>query len=171
MLTDWDDDDPLLRNNPTVRQERTVVLKGLFTLEELKVSSPIRLYGNADLVRLTLAIQEDVEAILDIKEDVRNECNKIGEVTNVVLYDLEPEGVVTVKFAQPEDAQTCVTVCCVCPFSSLTSLPVHYLLRHSLLSQFSSLSVWYSLTLILFSAHGWSILRWHSDQGLHPSGT
>jgi hypothetical protein len=41
LLTDWDDDDPLLRNNLTVRQERTVVLKGLFTLEELKVSLPI----------------------------------------------------------------------------------------------------------------------------------
>ncbi|KAJ5883717.1 Splicing factor U2AF-associated protein 2 [Penicillium subrubescens] len=88
LLTDWDDDDPLLRNNLIVPQERTVVLKGLFTLEELK---------------------EDVEAILDIKEDVRTECSKIGEVTNVVLYDLEPEGVVTVKFAQPDDAQACVT--------------------------------------------------------------
>ncbi|KAJ5450066.1 Splicing factor U2AF-associated protein 2 [Penicillium daleae] len=87
LLTDWDDDDPLARNNIPVRQDRTVVLKGLFTLEEL---------------------QTDVEAILDIKDDVRTECSKIGEVTNVVLYDLEPAGVVTVRFAQPEDAQTCV---------------------------------------------------------------
>jgi HIV Tat-specific factor 1 len=118
-LTDWDDDDPLLRNNPTVRQERTVVLKGLFTLEELKVSPPIRSLQECESRTLTLAIKEDVEAILDIKEDVRNECSKIGEVTNVVLYDLEPEGVVTVKFAQPDDAQACVTVCYFCSCSSL----------------------------------------------------
>lgn len=38
LLTDWDDDDPLARNNIPVRQDRTVVLKGLFTLEELQVS-------------------------------------------------------------------------------------------------------------------------------------
>jgi hypothetical protein len=64
--------------------------------------------------RLTRAVQEDVEAILDIKEDVRDECTKIGEVTNVVLYDQEPEGVVTVKFTQPDDAQECIRVRCFC---------------------------------------------------------
>ncbi|KAF7713317.1 Uncharacterized protein PECH_004221 [Penicillium ucsense] len=88
LLTDWDDDDPSLQVRAATNQDRTVVLKHLFTLEELK---------------------NDVEAILDIKEDVRTECTKIGEVTNVVLYDQEPEGVVTVKFAQAEDAQECVT--------------------------------------------------------------
>lgn len=59
---------------------------------------------------LTGLMKDDVEAILDIKEDVRTECAKIGEVTNVVLYDQEPEGVVTVKFAQAEDARECVAV-------------------------------------------------------------
>ncbi|EPS25742.1 hypothetical protein PDE_00678 [Penicillium oxalicum 114-2] len=87
LLTDWDDDDPSQKVRAVTNQDRTVVLKHLFTLEELK---------------------DDVEAILDIKEDVRTECAKIGEVTNVVLYDQEPEGVVTVKFAQAEDARECV---------------------------------------------------------------
>lgn len=47
---------------------------------------------------------------MDIKEDIRDECAKVGEVTNVVLYDKEPEGVVSVRFADPESARQCVKV-------------------------------------------------------------
>lgn len=32
-------------------------------------------------------------------------------MTNVVLYDKEPEGVVSVRFAEPEAARQCVQVC------------------------------------------------------------
>lgn len=56
-------------------------------------------------------MQEDAAAILDIKEDIRDECSKIGEVTNVVLYDKEPDGVVSVRFADADAARQCVKVC------------------------------------------------------------
>jgi len=46
--------------------------------------------------------------LLDLKEDVREECSTLGEVTNVVLYDTEPDGVMTVKFRDPISAQACV---------------------------------------------------------------
>jgi hypothetical protein len=55
-------------------------------------------------------VQEDPAAILDIKEDIRDECSKLGDVTNVVLYDKEPDGVVTVRFSDPEGARQCVRV-------------------------------------------------------------
>ncbi|KAH8119501.1 hypothetical protein DFH11DRAFT_1540309 [Phellopilus nigrolimitatus] len=50
--------------------------------------------------------------LLDLKEDVREECSTLGEVTNVVLYDVkeEPEGIMTVKFRDPISAQACVLV-------------------------------------------------------------
>lgn len=48
--------------------------------------------------------------MLEIKEDIRDECSKIGEVTNVILYDLETEGVVTVRFKEPAAALLCVKV-------------------------------------------------------------
>lgn len=54
--------------------------------------------------------QEDPAAILDIKEDIRDECSKLGEVTNVVLYDKEEAGVVSVRFLNPESAKACVNV-------------------------------------------------------------
>ncbi|CAJ0835729.1 4251_t:CDS:10 [Entrophospora sp. SA101] len=44
----------------------------------------------------------------DLKEDIRNECEKLGEVTNVVLYDKEPEGIVSVKFKDQISAEACV---------------------------------------------------------------
>jgi hypothetical protein len=55
-------------------------------------------------------LQEDPAAILDIKEDIREECSKLGEVTNVVLYDKEQAGVVSVRFSDPEAARNCVKV-------------------------------------------------------------
>lgn len=33
-------------------------------------------------------LEEDASVLLDLKEDVREECETLGEVTNVVLYDV-----------------------------------------------------------------------------------
>ncbi|EFX02483.1 nuclear mRNA splicing factor-associated protein [Grosmannia clavigera kw1407] len=67
--------------------DKVVVLKHMFTLEEL---------------------EEDAAALLDIKEDIREECAKLGEVTNVVLFDQEAAGVVSVKFRTTAAAAACV---------------------------------------------------------------
>lgn len=92
-LEEWGDDDgfgpmPDPQNAISVNQNnRVVVLKHLFTLQGL---------------------EEDASLLLDLKEDVREECASLGEVTNVVLYDLEEEGVMTVKFRDPLSARACV---------------------------------------------------------------
>lgn len=88
-LADWSDDEPMNVAEPTSKWDKHVTLKHMFTLEELA---------------------EDPAAILDIKEDIREECSKLGEVTNVVLFDLEPEGVASVRFASVEAARACVQV-------------------------------------------------------------
>ncbi|KAI1113674.1 hypothetical protein F5Y14DRAFT_207757 [Nemania sp. NC0429] len=96
-LADWDDDDvdgpfggaQFEAAPPPNNKARTVVLRHMFTLREL---------------------EEDPAALLDIKEDIRDECAKLGAVTNVVLYDLEPDGVASVKFKTPEAAAACVDV-------------------------------------------------------------
>ncbi|CAJ0750929.1 1_t:CDS:10, partial [Entrophospora sp. SA101] len=69
------------------RYNKIAILKHMFTIEEL---------------------ENDVGSILDLKEDIRNECEKLGEVTNVVLYDKEPEGIVSVKFKDQISAEACV---------------------------------------------------------------
>ncbi|KAG8213798.1 hypothetical protein J3R82DRAFT_10510 [Butyriboletus roseoflavus] len=93
-LQEWDDEDgfgPAKTEEDNMnlpnRNNRVVVLKHMFTLEEL---------------------DEDTSLLLDLKEDVRDECSTLGEVTNVVLYDKEPEGVMTVKFRDPLSAQACI---------------------------------------------------------------
>lgn len=79
-LEEWDDEDnfgPSLTDadrlgpgpqgigaNPN---SRVVVLRHMFTLDEL---------------------EKDATLLLDLKEDVREECETLGEVTNVVLYDV-----------------------------------------------------------------------------------
>ncbi|KAK3329411.1 hypothetical protein B0H66DRAFT_23495 [Apodospora peruviana] len=91
-LSDWDDDEPsniaeLFPNLAPVKSGKVVILQHMFTLEEL---------------------EEDPAALLDIKDDIRQECEKLGPVTNIVLYDQEEEGIVKVKFQSPEAAEACV---------------------------------------------------------------
>ncbi|KAG4220405.1 hypothetical protein PC116_g31116, partial [Phytophthora cactorum] len=89
-LADWDDDDPYGGQLETgARRDRVVILRHMFTLREL---------------------EEDPAAMLEIKEDIREECSKLGPVTNVVLYDLEEEGIASVKFKTPEAAEACVNL-------------------------------------------------------------
>ncbi|KAJ7218074.1 hypothetical protein GGX14DRAFT_599556 [Mycena pura] len=93
-LREWDDEDgfgpakqPEDSANVANKNSRVVVLKHMFTLK---------------------ALEEDASLLLDLKEDVREECSALGEVTNVVLYDKEPDGIMSVKFRDPLSAQACV---------------------------------------------------------------
>ena len=54
-------------SNQANKNGRVVVLKHMFTLDEL---------------------EEDPSLFLDLKENVREECVTLGDVTNVVLYDV-----------------------------------------------------------------------------------
>lgn len=88
-LADWDDDEPSLmaQNGKGNKWRKVVILRHMFTLQEL---------------------DEDPAAMLDIKEDIREECAKLGPVTNVVLFDLEEDGIASVKFKTTEAAEACV---------------------------------------------------------------
>ena len=87
-LADWDDDDPYpARGEAASRWDKTVILRHMFTLQEL---------------------EEDPAALLEIKEDIRDECAKLGTVTNVVLFDQEPEGIVSIKFQDAASAEACI---------------------------------------------------------------
>ncbi|WVW79218.1 hypothetical protein I302_101184 [Kwoniella bestiolae CBS 10118] len=90
--SDDDSDDPAapLGGAPAPlsnRFNRVVVLKGMFALEDL---------------------EKDPGLILELKEEVRDEAETMGQVTNVVLYDKEEDGVMTIKFKDPVAAQACV---------------------------------------------------------------
>lgn len=89
-LADWDDDDPYpAQTQKESKWDKVVNLRHMFTLKEL---------------------EEDPAALLEIKEDVRDECSKLGTVTSVTLYDLEPEGIVRVKFREAKSAQECINI-------------------------------------------------------------
>ncbi|KAF4123380.1 HIV Tat-specific factor 1 [Geosmithia morbida] len=92
-LADWDDDEPYSARGETAKVsskwDKVVILSHMFTLQEL---------------------EEDPAALLEIKEDIRDECSKLGTVTNVVLFDLESEGIVSVKFKDAASAEACIKV-------------------------------------------------------------
>jgi HIV Tat-specific factor 1 len=68
---------------------RTMVLKRVFTLEEL---------------------QEEPECGQDIIEDIQEECAKHGLVESVILFDKESDGIVMVKFAEVKSCDECIEV-------------------------------------------------------------
>ncbi len=92
---EWFEDD----TEKSGKLPKVVVLKHMFTLEEL---------------------EEDPTLLLDLKQEVWEECEKLGPVTNVVLYDvlfnklfitqLESDGVMTVRFKDAESALLCIQV-------------------------------------------------------------
>jgi HIV Tat-specific factor 1 len=86
-LADWSDDEPSAIQETSSRFDKVVILKHMFSLAELA---------------------DDPAAILDIKEDIREECSKLGEVTNVVLFDMEEDGIASVRFTNGEAARACV---------------------------------------------------------------
>ncbi|KNE64624.1 hypothetical protein AMAG_09979 [Allomyces macrogynus ATCC 38327] len=82
---DWNDDAP--NEKKLARLAKVVVLKHMFTLDELA---------------------KDPALMLDIKEDIREECERVGEVTSIILYDAEPEGILVVRFKEELSAQACI---------------------------------------------------------------
>ncbi|KAJ3337413.1 hypothetical protein HDU93_001113 [Gonapodya sp. JEL0774] len=80
----WYEDETGKRSEKSLR---IVILKGMFTQKEL---------------------ESDPTLLLDLKEDVRGECEKCGEVTNVVLFDKSDDGVMSVKFKEQTAADACV---------------------------------------------------------------
>lgn len=86
---EWDDEDgfgPQLDPEDSVnainKNSRVVVLRHMFTLKEL---------------------EQDASLLLDLKEDVREECASLGDVTNVVLYDVSelPSSLLSAHSHQP----------------------------------------------------------------------
>jgi len=93
-LTDWDEDDPSAIPTETATQPEDdwtdpkyyVVVKNMFTLEELK---------------------ENPDELENIPAEINEIAESYGKPTNVVMYDLEPEGVVTIRFETAEMAMNC----------------------------------------------------------------
>ncbi|KAJ8653673.1 hypothetical protein O0I10_010711 [Lichtheimia ornata] len=81
---DWVDEET---GKKAEKFNKIVILKNMYTQQEL---------------------DEDPTLLLELKEDVREECEKLGEVTNVILYDKSPGGVISVRFMEQKSAEACV---------------------------------------------------------------
>jgi len=63
-------------------------------------------YDSADT-----GIQRDPEARKEIEEDIKDEADKYDRIVKVVLYDREPDGIVTVRFEDEGAAENFSKVC------------------------------------------------------------
>lgn len=87
----WDEDDDNGRITGGRKGLRIVVLKHVFTLEELQQQ------------------QQGEDAILEkLQYEIRNECEQWGTVEKITVFSKHKDGIVIVKFAQPSAASTAV---------------------------------------------------------------
>ncbi|XP_067404165.1 17S U2 SnRNP complex component HTATSF1 [Emydura macquarii macquarii] len=70
-----------------LRYERVVVIRNMFHPKDF---------------------EEDPLVLNEIREDLRTECEKFGEVKKVLLFDRHPDGVASVSFKEPEEADLCI---------------------------------------------------------------
>ncbi|PVV04213.1 hypothetical protein BB560_001295 [Smittium megazygosporum] len=80
---EWDEEGPAISE----KYKKCVVLEGMFTPQEIK---------------------DDVTLLLDLKEDIRDECEKVGAVINIKIFENSIDGVALVKFSQELSAQAAV---------------------------------------------------------------
>ncbi|CAJ0930435.1 unnamed protein product, partial [Mesorhabditis belari] len=69
------------------KSDCVVILKGLFTIEEMEANAAL---------------------MLDLKEELSKSCAKYGPVKKVVVYDNNPEGVASVHFSNTEHSDLAV---------------------------------------------------------------
>lgn len=91
-LAEWSDDDEVAEAYQPKKNKwaKVCIVKHAFTLEEL---------------------DEDPAALLEIKEDMRDEAEKFGKDPKVTLYDKEADGIVTVAFKEFEEAENFRDAC------------------------------------------------------------
>lgn len=53
--------------------------------------------------------EEDPLVLNEYRDDLRTECEKFGQVKKVIIFDRHPDGVASVAFKEPEEADMCQT--------------------------------------------------------------
>ncbi|KAH7414311.1 hypothetical protein DE146DRAFT_31514 [Phaeosphaeria sp. MPI-PUGE-AT-0046c] len=92
-LAEWSDNEDEVKEAFAPKKNKwakVCIVKHAFTLEEL---------------------DEDPAALLEIKEDMRDEAEKFGKDPKVTLYDREADGIVTVAFKEFEEAENFRDAC------------------------------------------------------------
>lgn len=70
-----------------LRHERVVIFKNMFHPNDF---------------------EENPLVLAEIQEDLRTECEKSGQVKKVIIFDRHPEGLASVSFKEPEEADVCI---------------------------------------------------------------
>ncbi|XP_073497378.1 17S U2 SnRNP complex component HTATSF1 [Phyllobates terribilis] len=74
-------------NETRKRFERVVVIKNMFHPSDF---------------------EEDPLVLNEIREDLRSECEKFGQVKKVLIFDRHPDGVASVSFKEAEESDSCI---------------------------------------------------------------
>ncbi|KAG2402167.1 uncharacterized protein HKW66_Vig0233630 [Vigna angularis] len=99
------------RDDAKVSIPATVILRFMFSPAEMRVvplSFAYFLLQVSILLLVDMVIYADENLRLELEEDVKEECTKLGPVDSVKICENHPQGVVLVKFKDRKDAQKCI---------------------------------------------------------------
>ncbi|XP_075692029.1 17S U2 SnRNP complex component HTATSF1 [Rhinoderma darwinii] len=83
-LLDWR---PEKKNDARKRFERVIIIRNMFHPTDF---------------------EEDPLVLNEIREDLRSECEKFGQVKKVLIFDRHPDGVASVSFKETEESDACI---------------------------------------------------------------
>uniref|UniRef100_A0A915JB03 17S U2 SnRNP complex component HTATSF1 n=1 Tax=Romanomermis culicivorax TaxID=13658 RepID=A0A915JB03_ROMCU len=93
------------------KSDSTVVIKNAFTIEELNVKILDRILDfDTYELKCSAFFQENPVKLFDLREELKQECSKYGNVRKIIVCDNNVDGVVLVTFGAPEEADDCVTM-------------------------------------------------------------
>ncbi|XP_066437918.1 17S U2 SnRNP complex component HTATSF1 [Eleutherodactylus coqui] len=78
---------PEKKNDSRKRFERVIIIKNMFHPNDF---------------------EEDPLVLNEIREDLRSECEKFGQVKKVLIFDRHPDGVASVSFKETEESDACI---------------------------------------------------------------
>ncbi|XP_073455324.1 17S U2 SnRNP complex component HTATSF1 [Aquarana catesbeiana] len=77
---------PEKKNESRKRHERVIIIRNMFHPKDF---------------------EEDPLVLNEIREDLRSECEKFGQVKKVLIFDRHPDGVASVSFKEAEEGDAC----------------------------------------------------------------
>ncbi|KAK2084003.1 HIV Tat-specific factor 1 [Saguinus oedipus] len=106
---------PERRAGPSrMRHERVVIIKNMFHPMDFESEAKctvcyiLPLFSSLSTGVEQLYCIDDPLVLNEIREDLRVECSKFGQIRKLLLFDRHPDGVASVSFRDPEEADYCI---------------------------------------------------------------
>ena len=66
---------------------------------------------SSDRVWGWVGTQTDMDFFKDLKSEIKDQCEKLGKVESIGVFEDNPDGIIAIQFKEPEAVVACIAVC------------------------------------------------------------